>query len=161
MLPILVSLAVTALKVGEKVPDVAAPNQDGKLVRLSELRGKRVLLYFYPKDDTPGCTLEACSFRDDIGRLTELGVVVLGISRQDAKSHQAFREKHALNFDLLTDADGSIAEKLGIGRIPLIGLHKRQSLLIDRDGTLLRRFDNVDPAHHSDEVLQLVTSLGN
>src|ERR1700678_2416686 len=93
-------LAVLAgLPVGTLAPDVSAPNQDGKLIKLSDFRGKPVLLYFYPQDDTPGCTKDACTLRDDCSRFTKAGAVILGVSRQDADSHKAFRAKYHIPFD--------------------------------------------------------------
>src|SRR3954465_10532303 len=106
---------------GTQAPDVSAPNQDGKVVKLSALRGRPVLLYFYPKDDTPGCTKEACSLRDDFARFQKAGAVILGVSRQDAASHQAFKAKYHLPFDLLVDADGSFAQALGVQTMPIVG----------------------------------------
>src|SRR6478672_4717328 len=126
MLKLIALLALTAgLPAGSPAPDVAAPNQDGKLVKLSELKGKPVLLYFYPKDDTPGCTKEACSLRDDYSRFQKAGAVILGVSRQDAESHKAFRAKYHLPFDLLTDKDGSFAKAFGAETMPVVGYHKR------------------------------------
>jgi peroxiredoxin Q/BCP len=147
------SLLLSGLAVGSPVPDFSAPNQDGKVVKLSELKGKPVLVYFYPKDDTPGCTKEACSIRDQYARFTKAGLVILGISRQDAESHKAFRAKYHLPFDLLTDKDGDIAKLLGVDSYPLVSMHKRQSLLIDADGKLLEFYGSVDPEKHADEVL--------
>lgn len=146
-------LVVAALPVGAPVPDFAAPNQDGKVVKLSELKGRPVLVYFYPKDDTPGCTKQACALRDRFEKFLKAGVVILGVSRQDAASHRAFRAKHRLPFDLLTDADGSVATRLGVETYAVIGIHKRQSLLIGADGRLLEFFATVDPERHADEVL--------
>lgn len=159
----LLSIAVTAgwlitsaLPLGGSVPDFTAPNQDGKPVTLSAFRGKPVLVYFYPKDDTPGCTKQACDLRDRHERFQRAGAVILGVSRQDAASHTAFRAKHRLPFDLLTDADGAIAKALGIETIPLLGVHKRQSLVVGPDGTLLAFFPDVDPGKHAEEVLAVL-----
>jgi peroxiredoxin Q/BCP len=138
---------------GTQAPVFSAPNQDGKKVNIADYRGKFVLMYFYPKDDTPGCTKEACEFRDKHAKIKELNTVVLGVSRQDAKSHQKFRQKHKLPFDLLVDADGSIAKLYGVGTMPLVGFHKRQSVLIGPDGKVLRFYEKVDPANHVAEVL--------
>lgn len=150
----LASLTFLGLAPGETAPEFAVKNQDGKVVRLSELRGSPVLLFFYPKDGTPGCTREACSFRDKMSRFKELGVTVLGVSRQDAKSHQAFRKEHRLPYDLLTDADGKLAESYGVDRMPLVGYHKRQSVLIGADGKVVRVYKDVDPGTHTGEVLR-------
>jgi peroxiredoxin Q/BCP len=147
------------LSPGEAVPNFSAKNQDGKVIQISEFRGKPVLLYFYPKDDTPGCTKEACSFRDEYSEFKKLGAVIFGVSRQDSKSHRAFKEKHRLPFDLLVDEDGSIAKSLGIGTIPLIGFHKRQSILIGPDGKVFRVYTDVDPKSHTQEVLKDLKSI--
>jgi peroxiredoxin Q/BCP len=151
-------LLLAALPVGAPVPDFAAPNQDGKIIKLSELKGKPVLVYFYPKDDTPGCTKEACALRDRFAKFQAAGIVILGVSRQDAKSHQAFRAKYHLPFDLLTDEKGEVAKLLGVETYAIIGVHKRQSLLVGADGTLLEFFGAVDPETHADEVLEKVAS---
>jgi len=102
------------IKVGDIAPDFTLVADDGTTVTLSALRGKKVVLYFYPKDDTPGCTVEACSFRDNWGALTKRGVVVLGVSPQDAKSHARFKTKHHLPFTLLADPDHAVAEAYGV-----------------------------------------------
>lgn len=152
----LLAIALSALAPGTQVPDISAKNQDGKVIKLSDFKGKPVLVYFYPKDDTPGCTKEACSLRDDYARFQKAGAVILGISRQDAASHRAFREKYHLPFDLLVDEDGSVAKALGVDTMPLVGYHKRQSLLIDKDGKVIKFFPDVSPAEHSAEVLKLL-----
>src|SRR5271154_2533365 len=113
---------------GEKAPDFTLPADDGTKITLSALKGSPVVIYFYPKDDTPGCTKEACSFRDEYSKFKKLGAVVLGVSRQDGKSHQAFREKYHLPFDLLIDVDGDISRAFGVGSMPVVGYHKRQSV---------------------------------
>ena len=153
---LLALVAAAALAPGTPVPDVAAVNQDGKVVKLSQYKGKPVLLYFYPKDDTPGCTKEACSLRDDYARFQKAGAVILGVSRQDSKSHQEFRAKYHLPFDLLTDTDGKFAEAMGVETLPVVGFHKRQSLLIGADGKVVKFFDAVEPTTHSAEVLHLL-----
>src|SRR6185369_13724231 len=107
-----------SLQAGQPAPDFSVKNQDGKVVSLTELQGKPVLMYFYPKDDTPGCTKEACNFRDEYSKFKQLGAVILGVSRQDEKSHQAFRSKYSIPFDLLIDNDGSLAKAFGITMVP-------------------------------------------
>lgn len=149
-----------AVAAGSPAPEFSAPNQDGKILRLSDFKGKFVLLYFYPKDDTPGCTKEACAFRDQFASLKKMNTVVLGVSRQDAKSHQAFIAKHKLPFDLLVDEDGSIAKAFGVGLMPVIGFHKRQSVLVGPDGKVLRFYESVDPTKHVDEVMADVKKAG-
>lgn len=147
-----------ALKGGDLAPNFSAKNQDGKVIQLSDFRGKFVLLYFYPKDDTPGCTKEACSFRDQYSKVKQLNAVVLGISRQDATSHQKFKEKHKLPFDLLVDSDGAIAKSFGVGKMFIVGfilgVNKRQSFLIGPDGRVVRFYEDVDPSHHAEQVMQ-------
>src|SRR6266571_4114861 len=97
--------ASAGLKVGQKAPDFTALNDDGQKVKLSELKGRKVVLYFYPKDDTPGCTAEACAFRDGIDEIKSRGAVVLGVSADSVESHKKFRNKFDLNFSLLSDPD--------------------------------------------------------
>ncbi len=150
---VLFSASVAGLPPGSPVPAFSAPNQDGKTVSLKDFSGKPVLIYFYPKDDTPGCTKEACALRDRFSRFQKAGAIILGVSRQDAASHRAFREKYRLPFDLLTDKDGDIAKALGVGTVPIIGVHKRQSLLVGADGKLAAFYGDVDPEKHADEVL--------
>lgn len=139
---------------GSVAPDLAAKDQNGKLIHISDFRGHPVVLYFYPKDDTPGCTKEACGFRDQFTEFSKIGAVVLGVSRQDAKSHQAFRAKYHLPFDLLTDTDGKLAEAYGVQLMPIVGYHKRQSALISADGKLIRFYPDVDPSNHITQVLK-------
>jgi peroxiredoxin Q/BCP len=146
----------SSLDIGAPVPEFSAPNQDGKIIHLSDFKGSPVLLYFYPKDETPGCTRQACSLRDEFAQFKKIGAVVLGISRQDQASHQAFKKKHKLPFDLLVDADGKIADQLGVGTYPVVGFHKRQSLIIGKDGKLLKFLGDVDPATHTAEVLKIL-----
>ena len=153
---LLALVAAAGLAPGTAAPDVSAPNQDGKLVKISELKGKPVLVYFYPKDDTPGCTKEACTLRDDYSKFQKAGAVILGVSRQDAKSHQEFKAKYHLPFDLLIDADGKFAAAFGVDTMPVVGFHKRQSVLLDAQGKVLKFFPDVDPASHSAEVLALL-----
>jgi peroxiredoxin Q/BCP len=150
---LLLAVVLAELAPGSPAPDIAAKNQDGKTVKLSELKGKPVLVFFYPKDDTPGCTREASELRDDYAKYQALGVTVLGVSRQGALSHRAFREKYKLPFDLLVDEDGSIARAFGVGTFPVLGFAKRQSVLVGSDGRVVRFFRDVDPATHSAEVL--------
>lgn len=147
------------LKEGDKAPAFTTTNQDGKKVRLSEYKGKRVALYFYPKDDTPGCTKEACSFRDADDVFRKKGIVVLGVSIDDEKSHQKFISKYQLPFDLLADTDKSIVEAYGVwGEKSMygkkyMGTH-RKTFLIDERGKIVKIFDKVKVAEHADEVLE-------
>lgn len=152
--------AISAAQLPHPAPSFSAKNQDGKVVSLSDFKGKPVLVYFYPKDDTPGCTKEACLLRDYYSQFEKAGASILGVSRQDAKSHQEFRKKHRLPFDLLVDEDGSLAKAFGVGLYPVVGFHKRQSVLIDRGGQVVRFYDDVDPAAHASEVLKDIAALG-
>jgi peroxiredoxin Q/BCP len=149
----MLALLFIAANAGEPAPDFSAPNQDGKIVKLSDFRGKPVLIYFYPKDDTPGCTREACSMRDEYSRFAAHGAVILGVSRQDEKSHQEFRKKYSLPFDLIVDKDGAIAKSFGVGSMPLLGLLERKSVLVGPDGKLVKFYREVDPDKHAHEVL--------
>lgn len=147
------SAGLLGIAANTAAPDFTAKNQDGKSVKLSDFKGQFVLMYFYPKDDTPGCTKEACDFRDKYTEIRKLNATVLGVSRQDEKSHQAFIAKHKLPFDLLIDDKGDIAKLYGVGTIPVIGFHKRQSILIGPDMKVVKFYDSVDPAAHVAEVI--------
>ena len=147
------------LKEGSKAPEFTAKDQDGKKVKLSDYKGKRVVLYFYPKDDTPGCTKEACSFRDADEVFNSKGIKVFGVSTDDEKSHQKFISKFQLPFDLLADTDKKIVEKYGVwgeksmyGRTYMGTL--RKTFLIGEDGKIVKIFDKVKVAEHADEVLK-------
>jgi peroxiredoxin Q/BCP len=147
------------LNVGDKAPVFAATNQDGETVKLGDLKGQRVVLYFYPKDDTPGCTKEACSFRDADDVYRKKNIRVLGVSTDSEKSHQKFISKFALPFDLLADTDKSIVEAYGVwGEKSMYGKKymgtNRKTFLIDEEGKIVKIFDKVDVAAHADEVLE-------
>lgn len=148
----LVSTNAMALAPGDK-PDFSAKNQDGKLIRSSDLKDHYVLVYFYPKDETPGCTKQACDLRDRYSEIKSLNTVVLGVSRQDAKSHRKFIDKHKLPFDLLVDTDGKVGEVMGVGSIPLVGFSRRSSVLLGPDGKVLKIYEDVDPKQHINLVL--------
>ena len=144
--------------VGEPAPDFSLRSVDGKVVSLKELRGKKVVLYFYPKDDTPGCTKEACSFRDNLGRVTSKGAIILGVSRDDTVSHVKFREKYDLNFPLLSDDKGRVTEAYGVWKKKnLYGREyfgiERTTFLIDEGGKIARIWPKVRVEGHTDEVL--------
>lgn len=146
------------LKEGDKAPAFKSVNQDGKAVKLSDFKGKRLALYFYPKDDTPGCTKEACSFRDADAVYREKGITVLGVSIDDEKKHQKFISKYQLPFDLLADTDKSIVEAYGVwGEKSMYGKKYmgifRKTFLIDEKGKIVKIFDKVDVSKHADEVL--------
>lgn len=153
-----------ALEVGVKAPEFAAESDSGEVVKLSDLRGQVVVLYFYPKDDTPGCTQEACAFRDLKSRFDEAGALVYGVSRDDVRSHAKFRDKHGLNFPLLADPDGQICqaydvlkEKNMYGR-KTIGI-ERTTYVIDRDGVIAAVFPKVKVDGHAEEVLAKVREI--
>lgn len=140
---------------GDPAPDVALPLQDGKSLQLASLKGKNVVVYFYPKDQTSGCTMEADDFRDKFDDLKKADVTVIGVSMQDASSHKAFIEKEKLPFDLAVD-DGSIAKAFGV---PIKGtLHSRWTFLIGKDGKVKKVWRDVTPKDHAVEVLQAAQS---
>ncbi len=142
------------LAVGTPAPDFIAPTHDGTHVHLVELRGHDVVLYFYPKDDTTGCTKEACNFRNAWGRLQSAGVIVLGVSTQDAISHTAFAQKYKLPFPLIPDEHGELAAKY---HVPLFGgLARRLTYLIDKEGRIKYVWPKVDPEKHAAEILAQV-----
>lgn len=147
------------LKEGDKAPDFNSKDQDGNPVKLSDFKGKKVVLYFYPKDDTPGCTKEACSFRDADDIYQKKGIKVLGVSTDDEKSHQKFISKFQLPFDLLADTDKSIVESYGVwGEKSMYGKKymgtNRKTFLIDENGKIAKIFDKVNVEEHADEVLE-------
>ncbi len=150
-----------SLKIGNPVPDFALADETGALRRLADFHGQVVVLYFSPKDDTPGCTTEACSFRDDFSAYTQAGVTVLGISADSVQSHLKFKQKYQLPFSLLADVDHQICEAYGVwtqkkfmGR-EYMGV-ARTTFVIDPVGNLKQIFENVKPAEHSAEVLAAV-----
>jgi peroxiredoxin Q/BCP len=138
-------------------PAFSAPDQDGKIRTLGELRGKPVVLFFYPKDGTPGCTREACAFRDAWSRIQQRGAVVVGVSRDSADEHRAFAQAHALPFSLLSDPDGAICAAYGVKSS--LGMASRVTFVLDRAGNLFRTFPDVDPAAHVDEVLAALDAM--
>jgi peroxiredoxin Q/BCP len=147
-----------SLTVGMQAPDFALPSTLNRSVTLSEFRGKQVVLYFYPKDDTPGCTMEACAFRDSIPRIDAKGAVVLGISLDDELSHQRFAEKYNLNFPLLSDKDAAVSRKYGTYKEKSLygrsfwGI-ERTTFVIDREGTVEHVFRRVKVEGHAEEVM--------
>ena len=144
---------------GDAAPDFESRDAEGNEVKLSDLRGQKVALYFYPKDDTPGCTKEACSLRDGHSELTSRGIKVIGVSTDDEKSHRKFAEKYSLPFTLLADTDHKVADAYGVygekkfmGRT-YDGVH-RKTFLIDERGRVRKVFDKVNVEEHADEVLK-------
>ncbi len=147
------------LEAGTKAPEFTLPNQDGNPVSLEDFKGQRVILYFYPADDTPGCTREACQFNDNLAHFQAAGVPVIGISRDDAQSHQRFRNKYGLQFPLLTDADhqvmdayGAWGEKTRYGQTSIGVL--RSTFLVDDQGHIERAWHNVKADGHATQVLE-------
>ena len=150
------------LEAGQRAPAFALPDPTGKVHRLADYRGQWVVLYFYPKDDTPGCTKEACEFRDSYLELTRMGARVLGVSVDDAESHSRFVNKYNLPFPLLSDADGKVAKRYGsLWGFGPVKFAKRHSFIIDPDGTIARVYRDVDPKTHSDEILRDLRALGS
>jgi peroxiredoxin Q/BCP len=141
-----------------QVPDFELPDENGKLHKLSDYLGQYVLLYFYPKDDTPGCTTEACEFRDDYAEYDKAGVVILGVSPDSPKSHKKFKEKYNLPFVLLADEDHQVCEIYGVwGKKSMYGKEYygvlRTTFLIDKEGKLVEIFEKVKPKGHSQQIL--------
>ena len=147
------------LKAGDKAPSFSLPDENGKTVSSDSLKGKTYFLYFYPKDDTPGCTTEACQLNDNLTQFRGLGVPVLGVSQDDAASHQAFQKKYGLNFDLLTDSDRKVHNAYGAwGERPGRGEGViRSSFLVGPDGNVKRAWYFVKPDGHALEVLKELT----
>ncbi|SRR5579871_4972269 len=144
------------LQEGSPAPDFSLKATDGSTVSLSQYKGKKnVVLYFYPKDDTPGCTKEACSFRDDISQITAKDAVVLGVSVDDNDSHKAFTEKFHLNFPLLSDMGGAVSKAYDAFR-PEKGNSARVTAVIDKEGKIKKLFPQVNPEGHSLEVLKVL-----
>lgn len=147
--------------VGDVAPDFRLQDQNGSWQTLAGQQGKWVVLYFYPKDQTPGCTTEACSFRDNIFAFEALGAVVLGVSLDDVASHEEFASKHSLPFPLLADIDGKVTGLYEVmGGFGPVKLAKRQTFLIAPDGRIARHYRKVDPEQHSAEVLADLKTLG-
>ncbi len=149
---------------GKKAPDLTLPDQDGKNHSLSDYRGKTVLLYFYPKDMTPGCTVEACSFRDSMNDLKGAGIQVLGISVDSVESHKKFAEHFHLNFPILSDVNKKVVQDYGVwGDRKFLGIKyvgtSRESFLIDAKGVIVKHYEKVKPATHVAEVLKDAQAL--
>lgn len=147
------------LKENDLAPKFSLQADDGSTVRLSALRGSTVVLYFYPKDDTPGCTKEACEFRDHTKKLDKSGAVVLGVSPDSVESHKKFREKYGLDFRLLADTDHKVAEVYGVWQRKSMYGRKywgivRTTFVINERGRIAKIFERVKPAGHAAEVLE-------
>lgn len=152
------------LKTGDKAPAFSLPDAEGKDHKLADYAGKWVLLYFYPRDNTPGCTKEACAMRDSHPSFKKLKASVLGVSADSPKSHTKFRDKYDLNFTLLSDESKEMLKKYGVwGKKKFMGREfmgiKRMSFLIDPKGKIAKIYEKVKPAEHADEVLKDLTEL--
>ncbi len=152
---------MTTLKEGDKAPDFTAKDQNGKTVSLADFKGKTVILYFYPKDDTPGCTAEACDFRDNYQSLLGKGFEVIGVSTDDEKSHKKFETKYNLPFPLIADEDKKIVEAYGVwGEKSMYGKTymgtTRKTFIIDAVGNIQKIIDKVDTKAASQQVLDLI-----
>lgn len=157
LLALLITLFPTyafALSENDTVPSFSVKNQDGDMITEKTVLGKPTLFYFYPKDETPGCTQQACTLRDEFEKFRKNGAVVYGISKQDEESHKKFKKNHKLPFDLLADTEGKMAKAFGIGTIPVIGLTKRESVLVSAQGKVLKTYKDVVPGKHAGEVLK-------
>ena len=142
-------------RVGQAAPDFSLPDQDGKLHKLTDYSGKWLVLYFYPKDDTPGCTEEACAFRDDLQQLTALGAEVVGVSLDDSSSHATFAKKYHLPFPLLADQNSDVAARYGVLlNLGLFKVARRYTFLINPQGKINRVYDKVETSRHSKEIIE-------
>jgi peroxiredoxin Q/BCP len=149
------------VQTGDPAPDFELKDQSGQLHSIEDYRGKWVALYFYPKDDTPGCTTEACEFRDNIFAFKHLNCQILGVSLDDVESHKNFAEKYSLPFPLLADDTGTTADAYGVkSKYMGMSVAKRQTFLIDPEGNIAKHYAKVDPESHSQEVLADLKALG-
>ncbi len=153
-------MAAPILKIGDDAPIFTLPDSQGNQVSLNDYKGKWAVLYFYPKDDTPGCTKEACQFRDDFKTLEALGAKVIGISIDDSFSHKKFAEKYNLPFPLLSDASGDVADRYGaLNNFLVIKLAKRYTYLINPKGKIAKIYLSVDTSKHSQEIIEDLKEL--
>jgi peroxiredoxin Q/BCP len=147
------------LQIGDRAPDFTLESDTGQKVSLKDLRGKKVVLYFYPRDNTPGCTREACNFRDSLGSITSKDAVVFGVSNDSINSHKNFKQKYSLNFPLLSDPDKEVSKAYGVYKLKdLYGIKhwgvERSTFLIDKDGKIAKIWRKVRVDDHRDEVIQ-------
>jgi peroxiredoxin Q/BCP len=160
LLTLLSSAALASPEIGQPAPEFRLQDQKGQWHTLEDHRGKWITMYFYPKDDTPGCTTEACAFRDNIFAYDELGAIILGISLDNVESHEAFAEKYSLPFSILADTDKSTAKAYGVyTKIVTFEMAKRESFIIDPQGNIAKHYPKVSPATHSAEVLNDLREL--
>ena len=155
------SAAAGAPAVGSTAPNFKLQDQAGKWHDLSDYRGKWVALYFYPKDDTPGCTTQACGFRDNIFAFNKEGAVILGISVDDVASHKAFAEKHGLPFTILADSDKAVTRQYGVLKtyLGVMELARRDTFIVDPQGRIAKHYESVDPDGHSQLVLEDIKAM--
>jgi len=154
------AVQAAGLAVGQAAPEFTLNDQTGKAVTLGDYRGRWVVLYFYPKDDTPGCTTEACNFRDDLPALRQMNVQILGISADDSASHARFAEKYNLPFPLLADTTGEVAKRYeALMSFGPFKFAKRQTFLIDPEGRLAKIYRDVKASTHSREIQQDLKAL--
>ncbi|WP_153147253.1 peroxiredoxin [Dechloromonas sp. H13] len=153
----------THLKAGDPAPDFSAPATDGSTLRLADFRGRKLVMYFYPMDDTPGCTKQACSLRDSSAEIAARGAAILGVSAQGTESHQRFTEKFSLNFPLLADTDLTVAKAYGVAGSGLGGLlrsvvkvSERVTFIIDENGRISHVIDEPDCPDHGEQVLAVL-----
>ena len=153
-----------ALKVGDPAPEFSGITTDGSAVSLADFQGRKLVIYFYPMDDTPGCTKQACSLRDYNAEITAKGAAILGVSAQNQESHKRFTEKHRLNFPLLVDTDQKVAkayQATGSGLISgiargILGMNERITYIIDEQGRITHVIDDPDTAGHGEQVLRFL-----
>ena len=156
--------ASAPIQTGQPAPDLPLQDDQGRTIRLADFRGKIIVLYFYPKDDTPGCTKESCDFRDRLDRVTRQGAVVLGVSVDSVASHQRFKEKYGLTFPLLSDPEKRLAEAYGVSKLKslygrsFLGI-ERTTIVIDEAGRIAKIFPKVRVEGHVDDVLHVIESL--
>ena len=154
------ALAADVPAVGTDAPSFNLQDQNGEWHTLENYRDQWLAVYFYPRDDTPGCTKEACNFRDNIYAFKAIGAAVVGISVDDVESHKAFSDKYKLPFTILADEDGQIAREYGVLRdYKLVKLASRQSFLVSPAGKIAKHYEDVDPDTHTDEVLADIKAL--
>ncbi|HSG97663.1 MAG TPA: peroxiredoxin [Woeseiaceae bacterium] len=156
-----IGIANDGVAVGEPAPEFELSDQDGQLHSLEDYRDQWVVLYFYPKDDTPGCTTEACEFRDNIFAFRDLNAQILGVSLDDVESHKSFAESYDLPFPLLADVEGAASTAYGV-KTRMMGMEvaKRQTFIISPDGTVAKHYAKVNPSEHTKEVLADLVELG-
>jgi len=149
------------LKPGQKAPDFSLQDALGTVHKLSDYSGKTVVLYFYPKDDTPGCTAEACNLRDNYSQLQERGIIILGVSFDDQDSHKKFTEKYNLPFPILSDTDKKVSDLYGAKRGTVLSFvgPKRITYLVGPDQTVLHLFDQVHTKNHSTQIIEVLEAL--